>query len=96
MVQMTVSFSEQPRTVVVMGSEEVPDPPFMSEGKFDARYFTHESDAEKLRVVTESFTPGAADMPEERGERTLRFLATLEGHSSYARTTGNPGISVAD
>ncbi|HAH46535.1 MAG TPA: CPBP family intramembrane metalloprotease domain-containing protein, partial [Planctomycetaceae bacterium] len=55
MVQMTVLFSEQPRTVVLLGADELPKQPQLLDGdQFVSNWFTIPSDADKLRVITDS------------------------------------------
>ncbi|HCO22157.1 MAG: CPBP family intramembrane metalloprotease domain-containing protein [Gimesia sp.] len=55
MVQMTVLFSEQPRTVVMLGADELPKHPQLLDGdQFVSNWFTIPSDADKLRVITDS------------------------------------------
>lgn len=57
MVQMMVLFSEQPRTVIILGAEELPENPKLisSEGdRFITNYFQIPSDAEKLKVYTDT------------------------------------------
>ncbi|MEX0700875.1 MAG: ABC transporter permease subunit/CPBP intramembrane protease [Planctomycetales bacterium] len=54
MVQMTVLFSEQPRTVVVLGAEHLPsDPPLLQGDGINPAWFEDESDARTLAVVTD-------------------------------------------
>jgi len=55
MVQMTVLFSEQPRNVVLLGADELPKQPQLLDGdQFVSNWFTIPSDADKLRVITDS------------------------------------------
>ena len=64
MVQLTVIFAEQPRTVVVLGDTHLPPPPLIEGDRFVARWFRNEESAEKLHVITESSLeslPTAAD-----------------------------------
>ena len=53
LVNMTVTFSEQTRTVVMLGAEDLPDPPLLEGDRFVADYFEVPDDATKLRVVTD-------------------------------------------
>lgn len=80
MVQMTVLFSEQPRTVVILGADELPPPPLLQGGAFDRRWFQNPDDADKVVVVTD-----AADQPPppaagEKGSRpsSERLLLTAQ------------------
>ena len=66
MVQMTVLFSEQPRTVVMLGESHLPDEPqLMDDNGFRPEWFAMgESDSDKLNVVSE-----LRDPPEGDGEQ---------------------------
>lgn len=57
MIQMMVLFSEQPRTVVILGEENLPDQPelqLIKDNRFVRNYFTIPSDADKLNVYTDT------------------------------------------
>ena len=62
MLQMTLLFSEQPRTVVILGIEDLPQPSLLTEDglRIDGRWFDVPGDAEKLIVVTEK-TPDMSE-----------------------------------
>lgn len=71
MMQMTVLFSEQPRTVVIVGTEGLPATPPLIEGdRFVSNWFKLPQDAEKLVVVTD-------DAEAEAGERAAARRSTL-------------------
>ena len=53
MVQMTVLFSEQPRTVVILGADQLPSPDLLDGSHFARKWFHNSDDAEKLVVVTD-------------------------------------------
>lgn len=55
MLQMTLLFSEQSRTVAILGIDDLPAPSLLSEDgmRIDARWFDVPSDAAKIVVVTE-------------------------------------------
>lgn len=54
MFQMITLFSEQPRTVVILGEEHLPEPPqLLQDNKFVSNYFLIPANAEKLIVVTD-------------------------------------------
>lgn len=64
MVQMAMLFTEQPRTVVVLGAESLPEsPPLLSDGRFIENWFTLPQDADKLDVVTDA-PPSGEQSPE--------------------------------
>jgi sodium transport system permease protein len=54
MLQMTMLFTEQPRTVIVLGEESLPLPPLLDGEHFSGTLFHDPSHATKLRVVTET------------------------------------------
>ena len=57
MVQMTVMFSEQPRTVVILGADDLPAMPLVEGTRFAKTWFRIPADSEKLRVVTDATLP---------------------------------------
>ncbi|MBL8849033.1 MAG: CPBP family intramembrane metalloprotease [Planctomycetaceae bacterium] len=97
MVNMTVTFSEQTRTVVMLGADDLPDPPLLDGDRFVADYFENPDDAAKLTVVTDR-TPATALDPEIAGfleqareirphiEELARATADLRGLERAART----------
>lgn len=55
MVQLTVLFTEQPRTVVVLGTDQLPgEPPLLAGSAFLPEWFETPADSEKLIVVTDT------------------------------------------
>ncbi len=56
MLNMTLLFSEQPRTVVILGNDDLPPPALLSPDgeRFDTRWFDVPTDTEKLIVVTDA------------------------------------------
>lgn len=92
MVQMTVTFSEQMRNVVVIGADEIPPPDLIREHRFSEVFFAVPEDADKLRVVTddpaslENADLDAASIPKfrsflkkiERERSTLNRLADVQ------------------
>lgn len=72
MVQMVLLFQEQPRTVVILGADSLPEEPaLLAEGRFAAEWFKLPVDTEKLRVITE------ADR-ESSNPRVTKALANAE------------------
>ena len=61
MVQLTLLFSEQSRTVVMLGSQHLPPPRLVQDGHFLPHWFRNQADATKLRVVTDAPQPEQAD-----------------------------------
>jgi sodium transport system permease protein len=77
MTYMTVNFSEQERTVVILGAKDLPPPPLLDPHNLDRflpEYFTTASDANKLRVITEA----KLGQPLEAGERPDVYEAEQE------------------
>lgn len=65
MVQLTVLFTEQPRTVVVLGTAHLPESPaLLEQGRFAARWFRNQDDATKLEVITDSGDSTGGDAAE--------------------------------
>ena len=54
MVQLTLLFSEQPRTVVILGAEDLPAPALIEQGRFVASWFRIPDNADKLKVISDS------------------------------------------
>ncbi len=53
MMQMTVLFSEQPRTVVILGADQLPPPDLLEGDHFARRWFRNPEDADRLVVITD-------------------------------------------
>lgn len=71
MVQLTVLFTEQPRTVVVLGTKQLPaEPPLIHGTAFDESWFDSPADSEKLIVITDENTPSTS------GESTRESAST--------------------
>jgi sodium transport system permease protein len=76
MVQLTVLFSEQPRTVVILGAKDLPPPPLVEGRRFLDRWFRVPADAEKLLVLTDDAEP-LADDPHAGSLEAARQLREL-------------------
>lgn len=73
MVQMTVLFSEQPRNVVILGADDLPQHPQLLEGDhFVSNWFRVPTDANKLRVITDKEPVERPDDSEEVSEDIKR------------------------
>lgn len=55
---MAQAFSEQPRQVVILGADHLPEPALLEDGRFADRWFAREETSSKLLVLTDS-----ADIP---------------------------------
>ncbi len=64
MMEMTVTFSEQPRTVVVLNAGDLPEPQLISDGRFVARFFRSADDLDKIRVLTDDPLTDTATLSE--------------------------------
>ena len=51
--QMTAVFTEQPRTVVILGADDLPNPPLVVGNRFASAWFRSPAEAEKLNVITD-------------------------------------------
>lgn len=59
LVQMTVTFSEQVRRVVVVGADQLPSPSLIEENRFNPAFFNSPEITDKLALLTDR--PGAID-----------------------------------
>ena len=53
MLNMTLLFQDQTRTVVLLGAEEMPELSLLEGSQFNPRWFDNEDDASKLNVITD-------------------------------------------
>ena len=79
MTYMTVNFSEQVRTVAILGAKDLPPPPLLDPARPDhflPEYFGTVADVEKLRVITESTLdqPPEKGLPDDQQEAERAFL----------------------
>lgn len=99
MMQLTVLFREQPRTVVILGSENLPaEPALLEDGHFAERWFRRASDpdskaaaaaAAKLVVLSDSLSTADRATPDEKRllERASSIRKTL--HADHASPDEN-------
>jgi len=84
MFQMTALFTEQPRTVVILGADELPPPQLVEDGRFVSSWFVLPQDADKLEVITDSEQavdnqPGGVDDDAERlDDRHQSFIVQAQ------------------
>ncbi len=74
MTYMTVNFSEQERTVVILGAKDLPPPPLLdaqNPDRFLPEYFDTAADANKLRVITDAHL----GQPQEKGRTAEEHAA---------------------
>lgn len=77
MVQMTVSFEEQRRTVLLVNAQELPKVPLLDESgdQFLQGYFRYSDDAAKLRVVRDDLLPASESA---RDDSLKTFLGEIQ------------------
>ncbi|MBA3313434.1 MAG: CPBP family intramembrane metalloprotease [Planctomycetaceae bacterium] len=86
MMQMTVLFSEQPRTVVVLGAKELPLPQLLDGDRFVANWFDEPAKAERLRVVTEdALDENDSGSYQELADLLAAAASVREAHREYER-----------
>ncbi|HWL11105.1 MAG TPA: ABC transporter permease subunit/CPBP intramembrane protease [Planctomicrobium sp.] len=78
MVQMTVTFSEQLRRVVIVGADQLPEPSLLAEGKLDPTYLEFPEQADNLRAITD--LPNGLDQETDSSvkEELKTFLDQVE------------------
>lgn len=80
MVQMTALFSEQPRTVVILGTKSLPaEPPLFEQQRFVKAWFDIPAMADKLAVITDRPATG------ERDDEIPQPIARLIGQTPRIR-----------
>ncbi|MEQ1646642.1 MAG: CPBP family intramembrane glutamate endopeptidase, partial [Pyrinomonadaceae bacterium] len=87
MLQMTLLFTEQPRTVVILGEKHLPPPQLLDGDRFVSNWFVNPDDASKLKVVTdtavESPHPEAADAQQVKLiEQARKLRIRVDEHAS--------------
>lgn len=78
MVQMTVTFAEQLRRIVVVGADQLPEPSLISGDRLDSKYFDHPEQAENLRVLTDQPDGLEAESDPEIQKKLREFLDQVE------------------
>jgi sodium transport system permease protein len=74
MLQMTMYFTEQPRQVVILNADELPDPPLVKDGAFPTRWFRSAETSSKLRVLTDA-SDDEARLPNVTADEQKQLLA---------------------
>ena len=78
--QMTAMFTEQPRTVVVLGAADLPSPTLLNGNRFDSKWFRSPTDVEKLIVLADLIEPNDPALPDSN-----RHTASEEQRIKIAR-----------
>lgn len=77
MVQLTLLFAEQPRTVVLLGEQYLPPPELLDGDRFVSNWFPFgEEDARKLEVITDGMARALS--PTDADPRMLELLQRAE------------------
>lgn len=76
MLQLTMVFTEQPRTVVMLGEQYLPPPPLLEQDHIVESLFSDARHAAKLNVITESSL--TAEKSPEAAEKSRKLLRTGE------------------
>ncbi|GAB4135319.1 MAG: ABC transporter permease subunit [Planctomycetaceae bacterium] len=92
MVQMTLMFSEQPRTVVILGAENLPkEPRLIDKGRFPETLFRIGADSQKLNVVTNlSVMEGGEHAEDRRLVGLVEQARDIQSLVEEKRNTENP------
>jgi sodium transport system permease protein len=78
MLRMTLLFTEQPRTVVILGEQHLPSPQLLEGDRFVTNWFTNPADADKLKVVTDtSVELGGGGMSAPRNMKLIEQARAL-------------------
>src|SRR5262249_48794213 len=78
MLQMTLLFTEQPRTVVILGEKHLPPPQLLDGDRFVSNWFLNPDDASKLKVITDtSVELGGGGLSAARNLRLIEQAKTL-------------------
>jgi sodium transport system permease protein len=64
MMEMTVTFTEQPRTVVVLNADDLPEPQLIKDGRFLGKFFKSPDDLDKIKVLTDDSRTNVAALSE--------------------------------
>jgi sodium transport system permease protein len=64
MMEMTVTFTEQPRTVMVLNADDLPEPRLIEDGRFLRKFFKSPDDFDKIKVLTDDARTDIAKLSE--------------------------------
>ena len=79
MLQMTLLFTEQPRTVVILGEKHLPLPQLLDGNRFVSNWFVNPDDASKLKVITDTTanTSSLGNTPDEHQTKLIEQAQAL-------------------
>ncbi|SFI48662.1 ABC transporter permease subunit/CPBP intramembrane protease [Planctomicrobium piriforme] len=78
MVQMTVTFSEQLRRVVIVGADQMPQPSLLDGNRFDPQFFESADKIANLEVITDRAGGVDAEANPEMRKELEKFLGQVE------------------
>lgn len=78
MVQMTVTFAEQLRRVVIVGADQFPEPSLLSGNQLDPTFFETPAQAENLRVISDLPDGLEKETNPETREDLRKFVEQVE------------------
>lgn len=89
-LQMSLLFSEQPRTVVILGADSLPDPAFLNpEGTaIQDRWFPNLGDAQKLHLITDKSAGETSSASSEDSEDS-------PAENSTENSQGDPAVKTS-
>ncbi|HEV3299403.1 MAG TPA: ABC transporter permease subunit/CPBP intramembrane protease [Planctomycetaceae bacterium] len=80
MVQISFLFKEQPRTIVLLGTENLPaDPRLLSDSHFASQWFPVPDDADKLHVIHDGVRNAADVSPQDKADAEANAGLLEEG-----------------
>ena len=89
--QMSMLLAEQPRQIVLLGADELPELPLFEDGQFSGRWFSRQEDASKILVISDSDAVASSKAVEPevhqqqlKAARELRVL--VERRNALARS----------
>lgn len=77
-IQMNTLFTEQPRTVVILGARDLPALPLLDGQRFARTWFRVSTDAEKLRVLSDAEMPGQKALDPDAAAEKAKLLERAE------------------
>ncbi len=78
MVQMTVSFAEQMRRVVIVGADQLPSPSLLEDGQIASLYFENPEHARNLRALTDLPDGLEKETNPEQRQEVEKFISQVE------------------
>ncbi|HET6324109.1 MAG TPA: ABC transporter permease subunit/CPBP intramembrane protease [Planctomycetaceae bacterium] len=94
MVQISFLFKEQPRTIVLLGTENLPaEPSLIRDNHFDAQWFASREDVDKLRVIHDGPPdPSTASSSADKAEAESNAALLQEGQGLAVKAEQLEGL----